>query len=177
MSNHFLVETVRGTSSCSYLNSLDFTTCQNADFQEKPQVQYIFNLLKQQLPDPSSLKLEYPRRLPTYTSLLLCHALRTVFYPTNSLYPLISRFLLQRPTLDISDVPMLYTMLYNSSDDDWKKERTWIIKFLADGMVGSEDWKILRRRHTWDLLASLFQSESDTGSAGLRAGILEVSSQ
>ena len=72
---------------------------------------------------------------------------------------------------------MLYTMLYNSSDDDWKKERTWIIKFLADGMVGSEDWKILRRRHTWDLLASLFQSESDTGSAGLRAGILEVSSQ
>jgi nucleolar pre-ribosomal-associated protein 1 len=71
---------------------------------------------------------------------------------------------------------MLYTMLYNSSDDEWKKERTWIVKFLADGMVGSEDWKILKRRHTWDLLASLFQSESDIGSAGLRAGILEVSS-
>ena len=70
---------------------------------------------------------------------------------------------------------MLYTMLYNSSDDEWKKERTWIIKFLADGMVGSEDWKVLKRRHTWDLLASLFQSESDMGSAGLRAGILEVS--
>jgi hypothetical protein len=67
-------------------------------------------------------------------------------------------------------------MLYSSSDDDWKKERTWIIKFLADGMVGSEDWKVLKRRHTWDLLASLFQSESSMGSAGLRAGIFEVSS-
>ena len=138
-------------------------------------MQYIFGLLKPLLPEPSLSSSEYPRRLPTYTSLLLCHALRTVFYPTSSLYPLTSRFLLQRPALDISDVPMLYTMLYNSSDDEWKKERTWIIKFLADGMVGSEDWKVLKRRHTWDLLASLFQSESDMGSAGVRAGILEVS--
>ena len=71
---------------------------------------------------------------------------------------------------------MLYSMLYNSGGEDWKKERAWIIKFLADGMVGSEDWKILKRRHTWDLLASLFQSESDTGSGALKAGILEVRS-
>ena len=125
------------------------------------------------MPDPS---VDYPRRLPAYTTLLLCHALRAIFYPTDSLYPLISRFLLQRPSLDISDVSMLYVMLYNSADDDWRKERAWIIKFLADGMAGSEDRKILKRRHTWDLLANLFQSESETGSGAIRAGILEVSS-
>jgi aspartate-semialdehyde dehydrogenase len=71
---------------------------------------------------------------------------------------------------------MLYAMLYNGSDEDWKRERTWIIKFLADGMVGSDDWKVLKRRHTWDLLASLFQSESDAGNTGLRTGIVEVGS-
>src|SRR6267154_4312475 len=109
-------------------------------------MQHIFYLLKQLMPDPSSTALDYPPRLPTYTSLLLCHALRTIFYPTSSLYPLISRFLLQRPSLDISDVPMLYSMLYSSSAEEWKKERTWTVRFLADGMVGSEDWNVLKRR-------------------------------
>lgn len=67
---------------------------------------------------------------------------------------------------------MLYGMLYSSSDDNWKKERAWIIRFLADGMVSSEDWKVLKRRHTWDLLSSLFQSSE--GDSMLRLGILEV---
>jgi nucleolar pre-ribosomal-associated protein 1 len=82
-----------------------------------------------------------------------------------------ARFLLQRPELDTSDVPMLYNMLYSSSDD-WKKERGWIIRFLSDGMMSSEDWRVLKRRHTWDLLASLFQSSE--GDRTLRKGIFEV---
>lgn len=66
---------------------------------------------------------------------------------------------------------MLYSMLYSNADD-WKKERGWIIRFLADGMASSDDWKVLKRRHTWDLLASLFQSsESDHA---LRKGAFEV---
>jgi nucleolar pre-ribosomal-associated protein 1 len=136
--------------------------------QEKPHVMYILNLLKNTLPPP----LEGPPvRLPTYSSLILLHALRSIFYPSTFVYPLTARFLLQRPALDTADVPMLYGMLYSSSDD-WRKERAWIIRFLADGMVSSEDWKVLRRRHTWDLLSSFFQcSEKDHG---LRNGILEV---
>ena len=87
------------------------------------------------------------------------------------MYPLTSRFLLQRPELDKGDVPMLFSLLYSSSDD-WRKERAWIVRFLADGMKSSQDWKVLTRRHTWDLLATLFQA-SDTDSA-LRIGILDV---
>lgn len=49
-----------------------------------------------------------------------------------------------------------------------------MIKFLGDGMVGSEDWRILKRRHTWDLLASLFQSADGVEDTSLRMGILEV---
>ncbi|KAG6853529.1 hypothetical protein C0991_003449 [Blastosporella zonata] len=141
---------------------------ENADVQERPHVLHILTLLKDVLPPPGD---EPPRRLPSYTTLLLLHALRGIFYPSNFSYPITARFLLQRPELDTNDVPMLYNMLYSSSDD-WKKERGWMIRFLSDGMMSSADWRVLKGRHTWDLLASLFQSSED--DRALRVGILEV---
>jgi nucleolar pre-ribosomal-associated protein 1 len=114
-----------------------------------------------------------PIRLPTYTTLILSHALRGVFYPSSFIYPLTARFLLQRPELDIHDVPMLFSMLYSYSDKNWKKERTWIVRFLSDGMMSTDDWKVLKRRHTWDLLASMFQRFEKDRS--LRSDILKVS--
>jgi len=146
----------------------------SADVQEKGQVQHILNHIRHLIPDPSSERLQHPPRLPTYTTLFLSHAFRAIFYPSNFLYPLTARFLLQRPFLDVSDVPMLYGLFYSSSDENWKKERAWMIKFIADGMTSLQDWKVLKRRHTWDLLASLFQSENEVGGTGLRTNILEV---
>jgi nucleolar pre-ribosomal-associated protein 1 len=66
---------------------------------------------------------------------------------------------------------MLYGMLYSSSDD-WRRERSWILKFIADAMLGAgdEEWKVFRRRHTWDLLAGLFQSGRHDGN--LRSEII-----
>jgi nucleolar pre-ribosomal-associated protein 1 len=145
---------------------------QNADMQEKPHVLYILHMLKDSLkesPEEGS-----PSRLPSFTTLLLSHALRGVFYPENFIYPLTAHFLLQRPELDITDVPMLYSMLY-SSTDNWKRERTWILKFIADSMLGAgeEEWRVFRRRHTWDLLASLFQGGGGQDRV-LRNEILEA---
>ncbi len=64
-------------------------------------------------------------------------------------------------------------MLYSSSDN-WRKERSWILKFLADAMLGAGDdeWRVFKRRHTWDLLASLFQSRRQ--DRALRNEILEA---
>jgi nucleolar pre-ribosomal-associated protein 1 len=142
--------------------------------QERGQVIYILDLLKDQISLlPNSL--ENPvstTRLPSYITLLHAYALRGVFYPSNFTYPITARYLLQRPEIDIHDVPMLYGMLY-ASGDEWKKERSWMIRFLADGMMSVEDWRLLKRRHTWDLLASLFQSAPSDRL--LRHGILEVS--
>ncbi|KAJ7505347.1 ribosome 60S biogenesis N-terminal-domain-containing protein [Mycena galericulata] len=141
---------------------------ETADMQEQPHVVYVLNILRNLLPLSAT---EPVRRLPSYTTLILLHALRGIFYPSNFIYPLTARFLLQRPSLDVNDVPMLYGMLYSSSDD-WKKERGWIIRFISDGMVSTDDWRVLKRRHTWELLAGLFQSlEQD---AALRNSILEV---
>ncbi|SRR6266404_3145495 len=143
--------------------------------QEKPHVLYVLQMLRntfKESPEGSS-----SLRLPSFTTLLLSYALRGVFYPENFIYPLTARFLLQRPELDITDVPMLYAMLYSSSDD-WKRERTWILKFIADAMLnaGEEEWRVFRRRHTWDLLASLFQGGGRQDRA-LRSEILEARHQ
>ncbi|KAF8838207.1 hypothetical protein BDN67DRAFT_955439 [Paxillus ammoniavirescens] len=143
---------------------------QKSDMQERLQVVYVLRLLRNVMP-PSANAQDPPRRLPTYASLILLHALRGIFYPSNFIYPRTARFLLQRPELDVSDVPMLFGMLYSSSDE-WKKERGWIIRMLGDGMASTEDWKVLKRRHTWDLVASLFQSSKH--DVALRTGILEI---
>ncbi|KAJ7863151.1 ribosome 60S biogenesis N-terminal-domain-containing protein [Mycena olivaceomarginata] len=141
---------------------------ETADMQEQPHVVYVFNVLRNLLPPPTT---EPAPRLPSYTTLILLHALRGIFYPSNFIYPLTARFLLQRPTLDVTDVPMLYGMLYSSSDD-WKKERGWIIRFISDGMMSTDDWRVLKRRHTWELLAGLFQSSDQ--DLTLRNSVLEV---
>lgn len=139
--------------------------------QEKAHVIHLLDLLRDQLGSASN-DMDCIPRLPSYTTLLSAHALRGIFYPSSFIYPITARFLLQRPELDITDVPMLFSLLYSSSDN-WKKERIWIIKFLADGMRSSEDWRILKRRHTWDLLASLYQGSTD--DKPLRHGVLEAS--
>ncbi|KAJ7670238.1 ribosome 60S biogenesis N-terminal-domain-containing protein [Mycena rosella] len=141
---------------------------ETADMQEQSHVVYVLNILRNMLPPPTEEPL---KRLPSYTTLILLHALRGIFYPSNFIYPLTARFLLQRPTLDATDVPMLYGMLYSSSDD-WKKERGWIIRFIADGMMATDDWRVLKRRHTWELLAGLFQSSEQ--DLALRNSVLEV---
>lgn len=161
---------LRNTCVCQISAIVD--ALENADMQEKPHVLYILHMLRDALkesPEEGSSS-----RLPSFTTLLLSHALRGVFYPENFIYPLTARFLLQRPELDITDVPMLYSMLYSSSDD-WKRERSWILKFIADAMLsaGEEEWRVFRRRHTWDLLASLFQGGGGQDRA-LRNEILEI---
>ncbi|RXW16240.1 hypothetical protein EST38_g9609 [Candolleomyces aberdarensis] len=162
-----------------------WTLMQNADLQERDHVLYLLGLLKNAVVAPPANsnskdaqtdasaedgedQARFPPRLPSYTTLLLFHALRGIFNPSTFMYPLTSRFLLQRAELDITDVPMLYNMLYSSDQGDWKKERGWMLRFLADGALtgsGVSDWRLLKRRHVWDLVASMYSSAAPTSSA------------
>ncbi|VDC04040.1 unnamed protein product, partial [Peniophora sp. CBMAI 1063] len=138
------------------------------DMQEGPQAKYVLDLLKDAVKlDPDT---EHYTRINAFTTLLLAHALRAIFFPANFIYPLTSRFLLQRPELDTSDVPLLYSMLHSGADE-WKRERAWMLKYLADAMLGAgqAEWEVFRRRRTWDLLASLWQNDR-----AVRAGVLDV---
>ncbi|EJD42488.1 hypothetical protein AURDEDRAFT_186058 [Auricularia subglabra TFB-10046 SS5] len=158
----------------SVLGSL-WTAMKVATFQERDQTLYILDLLHDLVPPPPSTvsvdNAPYPPRLPLYTTLLLAHALRGLFHPTAPIYPIASRFLLQRPQVDTRDVPLLYGMLYSASMDDWRREQGWMLRFLAEGCAGGAEWRVLRRRHTWDLLASLFGASRDRA---VRVGVLQV---
>lgn len=145
---------------------------QSITLHERDHALYILDVLRRMLPPPSSTTGQPAvPRLPTYITLFLAHAMRCVFYPQNFQYPNIMRFMLQRPELDTKEVPLLYTSLYSSSDD-WRRERSWVVRFLGDGMVNSSDWALFKRKHTWDLLATLFQQSENDGA--LRHLILQV---
>ncbi|BGP43022.1 hypothetical protein JCM10449v2_007037 [Rhodotorula kratochvilovae] len=100
--------------------------------------------------------------LPASIALFLAHCVALVGAPESPLYPAFMRFLLQRSTIDARDVPMFYMMLYSSNADEFaaapREEKVWMVRFLTEGLVRTQDWKIYRRRQVFEILASLFQS-------------------
>nr|ODN91496.1 hypothetical protein L204_05480 [Cryptococcus depauperatus CBS 7855] len=124
-------------------------------FYERAQLRYTLHLLRHSISTPGS-------RLPTLTTLYFAHALRSLASPSHFLYPLSSRFLLQRPIFDINDTPMLYSMLY-AHNDGWKRERGWIVRFLKDGVRSESDWRVIKRRNVWTLLSTIFIESLDPG--------------
>lgn len=117
-------------------------------------------------------KLGKQPRLPSLSALFVAHALRSLASPSSFLYPLSSRFLLQRPVLDIGDVPLLYSSLYSSSDNA-RRERGWLLRLLRDGTRSASDIRILKRRHVPSLLATLIHASNDAGFRRSALGVLE----
>ncbi|GAA5877773.1 hypothetical protein JCM3774_000753 [Rhodotorula dairenensis] len=113
--------------------------------------------------------------LPATIALFLAHCISLLGAPESPLYPTFMRFLLQRSTIDARDVPMFYSMLYSSNADEFaaspRDERAWMVRFLTEGLVRTQDWKIYRRRQVYELLASLFSSTR--ADAPLRKAVLK----
>ncbi|KAK0554438.1 hypothetical protein OC845_000699 [Tilletia horrida] len=103
--------------------------------------------------------------LPLTITTFLGHALQALANPAHFTYPLFTRFLLQRPLVDPDDIPMLYNML-SSSSEHAVREREWMLRFLRDCMRagGRAEWRIFKRRHVWELVCSLYTSQSRTDS-------------
>jgi len=78
---------------------------------------------------------------------------------------------LQRPWIDLEDIPLLYNLLYSSSDN-YKQERTWILRLLSCGFQDKIDFKSYRRRHVSNLLNSLFHS--NLSDISIRKYIIEI---
>lgn len=110
----------------------------------------------------------------TLIPLFMVRALHSISSPEHFSYPLIQRFLLSRPVLDVKDVPLLYNLFYSSSEDSFA-ERRWLIELLTDSAHCSEDWKILRRRQVLDLMATLMSNDDGRGAQTERISILRVS--
>jgi nucleolar pre-ribosomal-associated protein 1 len=162
----FSIISVRSLS----LNHADHElTVQGTSFHERDQLLYTLRLIRHAISSPEQSN-SFPR-IPPMISLFLSYVIRAQATPSHFWYPITSRFLLQRPVFDTTDVPALYSMLY-ASEEGWKNERAWIVRLLRDGMKSETDWRVTKRRHTWSLLATLFQSSLDIP---FRRLILQVS--
>lgn len=136
-----------------------------ADMQERDHLLLAFDALRDGLPSQdgegqsSPEPMGAPPILPLTTTLFFAHHLRAVVFPASILYPLFSRFLLQRPAFDISDVPLLYTTLQSTDPDHWRGHRVWMLRFLRDCLSSggsTREWRVMKRRYLWDLLASMY---------------------
>ncbi|WFD25127.1 hypothetical protein MNAN1_000090 [Malassezia nana] len=154
-----------------------YAALQATEFREKALALLVLERVRDCVPPPppTSIRGAYTEVpwLPTMPLLLASHALRALAAPHQPLFPILFRFLLQRPLLDTSDVPLLYGLLHSTSNDA-PAERAWMLRFLTDALhahaLVSEssskqvkararlEGRALKRRHVWDLVWTLYGS-------------------
>jgi hypothetical protein len=57
--------------------------------------------------------------------------------------------------MDLEDIPLLYKLLYSSSDN-LRKERQWLLSMLKNGLYSNDDLILYEKRHVAELLMGLF---------------------
>eukprot|EP01046_Picozoa_sp_COSAG06_P008735 COSAG06_NODE_445_length_15690_cov_28.448849_4_plen_2106_part_00 len=97
------------------------------------------------------------QRLPAVITTFVSASLHVLVRPEHALYEQLNRFLLQRAQLDLTDIPMFYSLFNSASAKDFKYERGWILKILLDSVAPTGlDLPIFRRRHVFELLMGFF---------------------
>jgi hypothetical protein len=103
-------------------------------------------------------------RIPTITAAFFAKSLVILTKPESHLYPIINRFLLSRPAIDVEDAPVFYEMLYSSSETT-VKERVWVLRLIYDGSgVAEVNWFpvfILRSLIEMHVRTSKFSSDDE----------------
>lgn len=148
---------------------------QATEFREKELALLVLERVRDCVPAPPATSVrgtydEVPW-LPTMPVLLAAHGLRALAAPHQPLFPVLFRFLLQRPLLDTGDVPLLYGLLHSTTDEA-PAERAWMLRFLTDALhahalvaecadkqaLARARWegKAFKRRHVWELVLSLY---------------------
>ncbi|KAJ3294460.1 hypothetical protein HK104_003568 [Borealophlyctis nickersoniae] len=97
------------------------------------------------------------QRIPSVIALFAAQGLMVLLKPESDMYPLINRFLLQRPIIDLEDVPMFYGLFYSPSQE-CRRERVWMLRLLSCGLKTPADYRLYKRRHVFDILIGFFQS-------------------
>ncbi|XP_067675055.1 nucleolar pre-ribosomal-associated protein 1-like [Haliotis asinina] len=119
-------------------------------FHERLQVTYLLDTLRNSVQEPN-------QRLTCLITLFLARISRLMLHPDEHMYRQMNNFLLLKPSLDTENVPEFYK-LFNSADLQYRKERTWILSLLGDGLREMSDYKTMERRFTFKLLQGFCDS-------------------
>jgi len=117
-------------------------------FREQPEVSILLTVLKNAFNEPN-------QRLPALSAAFICQvrndacgnfnlitlyrsvtkylpaqAAEVLLKPEHRLYKPLNRFLLQRPALDMKDVPMFYELFNSGAPHNFKQDRAWVLRML-----------------------------------------------
>ncbi|CAI2172221.1 19997_t:CDS:10 [Funneliformis geosporum] len=140
-----------------YLLDEFYVLLEHINFREKSQILLLLNSLKNSITNRDNDGDEDIQRIPTIIAIFIAHSLSILINPGHFMYPLINKFLLQRPFLDLEDIPMFYN-LFHSSTENFQKERVWILRLLSAGLKTHDDYKIFKRRYVWDIISGYYNS-------------------
>ncbi|GAB5361201.1 hypothetical protein AAMO2058_000693200 [Amorphochlora amoebiformis] len=138
------------------------------DFREHSQITTLLGAFK------NAVTKEF-ERIPWLLSRFIARSIPVLLRPDHFMYKQVNRFLLQRPYLDLNDVPMFYGS-FNSIKPApiCHKERIWMMKLLSGSVKDSRDFTILCRRHAVAIIASFYTSKmSDRLQKALALQFLE----
>jgi hypothetical protein len=119
-------------------------------FPQSQEIATLLRCLKRAITAPE-------QRLPGIIAAFVSEGLGIAQRPNHRLYPLMNKFLLSRPCIDLSDVPMYYS-LFNSGTPSYRTERMWILRILGSGDRSDLDLTLLSRRHVYGYLMALSSS-------------------
>lgn len=71
-------------------------------------------------------------RIPKLIAIFLGESLRVMMDPKHVLYEKVNSFFLQRPTLDLDDIPMFYSL--SNSGEHFEKEVNWLLDIMLAGL-------------------------------------------
>jgi len=123
---------------------------EGARFKERKQIFHLLTCLKNSITEANC----------RISSLMVCFIARVaniLLKPEHSFYIMMNSFLLQRPALNLRDLPLFFTM-FNSSSMQHVTERSWMLQLLVDGMKDSPDYYLYKRRHVIELALSYHDS-------------------
>ncbi|KAJ3148549.1 hypothetical protein HDU89_004646 [Geranomyces variabilis] len=96
-------------------------------------------------------------RISGIMAVFFAQAVMIAMKPEHEMYSLINRFFLQRPTVDMEDIPMFYELFYSASEQS-RKERVWMLRLLACGLKTAADYRLYKRRRVVDILLTFYNS-------------------
>jgi hypothetical protein len=72
---------------------------------------------------------------------------------------LLTKHFFLKPQLEIEEIP-LFSTFFNSSSENFTKDRSWMLHILLHGLFSQEDVKMFRKRHLIEILCTFFHSSA-----------------
>jgi Nucleolar pre-ribosomal-associated protein 1 len=94
--------------------------------KERYQIKALMNAIRN-----SKFRRENLLRVPKLTSVFLARSLDVLMDPKHILYGKVNSFFLQRPLLDLEDIPMFYTL--SNSGEHFEREVDWLLNTIIAG--------------------------------------------